>query len=408
MSAADPSPPRILHLWNNYYADLFDYSHTLCLKYGVPSEIICRWFYRTPRQTVPPQTDFVHEYDSDSGSSSSIIERVKRRSRMVLDDRRFGRLVARHLRTFKPDVLHIHYGLTGALLLKTASLPDMPFVVSFYGVDASAALYDLRTVKLYQDLFRRNLIAHVLCADVADRLVALGCPSDRIAVINLPARVEEFGHVGTKPGDHTRFLIPARFVEKKGHKVLLKAFARLRQAGSNATLTCWGYGDPSGITTQADALGLSGCVTVVDNRFAGAFTEMYTRVLETHDVVVAPSVSADDGDDEGGPALTVVMAQAAAKPVIVSDFPGAELSVANEVEGLVVRQGDVEALHGALARLDGKEACWRSMGNAGRLRVLTDFSQAAFWEKLQSLYGRLAASNNRFPTPIMRLRRERG
>ena len=99
-------------------------------------------------------------------------------------------------------------------------------------------------------------------------------------------------------------------------------------------------------------------------------------MLRRHDVVLAPSIRAASGDDEGGPALTLVMAQAAGKPVIASDFPGIERSVTSGVEGLIVPAGDVAALHDAMLALDCDVERWRAFGAAGRVRAIRDFSDA--------------------------------
>ena len=84
------------------------------------------------------------------------------------------------------------------------------------------------------------------------------------------------------------------------------------------------------------------------------------------------------------------MAQAAGKPVIVSDFPGAERSVTNGVEGLMTPGGDVSSLATAILDMAHAPQSWGPMGAAGRARVLAEFSEAASWCRLQALYTRAA------------------
>ena len=168
--------------------------------------------------------------------------------------------------------------------------------------------------------------------------------------------------------------------------VLLKAFKRLLQDDHLVRLTCFGYGPTAWLERSVAELGLNQAVQIVNNQQTGNFTAEYIRMLRQHDVVLAPSIRSRTGDDEGGPALTLVMAQAAGKPVIVSDFPGAERSVTDGEHGLVVPAGDAVELQHAMAKMVGNADLWRQLGRAGRQRVVNEFSDAAYWESLQDWY----------------------
>jgi len=129
----------------------------------------------------------------------------------------------------------------------------------------------------------------------------------------------------------------------------------------------------------------------IDNRGQGEFDAAYLKQLNRHDAVLAPSVRSSRGDDEGGPALTAVLAQVAGKPVILSDFPGSERSVTDGVEGLIAPQGDPIALSEAMHRLASDPDAARRMGAAGRTRATREFSRTAFRDALLGWYRTLAA-----------------
>jgi glycosyltransferase involved in cell wall biosynthesis len=133
-------------------------------------------------------------------------------------------------------------------------------------------------------------------------------------------------------------------------------------------------------------LGLAETVEIVNNLQTCKFTAEYLSLLRQHDVVLAPSIRSTTGDDEGGPALTLIMAQSAGKPVIVSDFPGSERSVSDGEQGLVVPMGDVDALRKAMAEMVGNHTLWRQLGSAGRNRVVNDFSDKSYWASLEDWY----------------------
>ncbi len=376
---------KITHLWQNYSPNLFDKAHPLCLSHGLDSEVVCQAFIDNGA-TPLPGTFFVRKHNPVESNSRSLARRVIRRLRRPLDTARFARLVRARTQMFRPDVLHLHFGTTAAVLENLGALPDVPMVVSFYGVDVSESLRDPDTLRAYRSIFRKASVLHVLCDEAQHRLVDVGCPPEKIRIANLPANLDNIPDIGVQPADGTRFLIPARFVEKKGHEVLLEAFKRLLQDGHQVSLTCFGYGPSAWLERSVAKLGLDQIVHIVNNQQTSDFTAEYIRVLRQHDVVLAPSIRSRSGDDEGGPALTLVMAQAAGKPVIVSDFPGAERSVADGEQGLVVPAGDARALQLAMSKMVGNPALWQRFGRAGRQRVVHEFSEAAYWASLLDWY----------------------
>lgn len=376
---------KITHLWQNYSPNLFDKSHPLCLSHDLGSEVVCQVFIDNGASPLPG-TFFVCTRDPAESNSRSIATRVIHRLRRPIDTARFARLTKVRTQAFRPDVLHLHFGTTAAALENLGALPDLPLVVSFYGVDVSESLHAPNTLRSYRSIFKKASILHVLCNEAQDRLIDAGCPPEKIRIANLPANLDNIPDIGVEPTDCTRFLIPARFVEKKGHEILLTAFKRLLQDGDPVRLTCFGYGPSAWLERSVKELGLDESVQIINNRQTSNFTDEYIRVLRQHDVVLAPSIRSSTGDDEGGPALTLVMAQAAGKPVIVSDFPGAERSVANGEHGLVVPTGDVVALQQAMSKMVGNLSLWQRLGRAGRQRVVQEFSDAAYWDSLQVWY----------------------
>ena len=237
---------------------------------------------------------------------------------------------------------------------------------------------------------RLRPLVHVLCDEAAERAVELGAPRPRVVEANLPLPVERYSFVGVDEGGNFRWLMPARFVEKKGHVVGLQAFQRHLEHHPKSRLTCWGYGHSGWVRKLVDALGLGDSVAVIDNEDEGPFDEAYLKRLREHDAVLAPSVRSARGDDEGGPALTAVLAQVAGKPVIVSDFPGHERSVTEGVEGLVVPQGDAAALADAMTALSADRDRARAMGRAGRERAVRAFDRRAYRDALLGWYRKLA------------------
>jgi glycosyltransferase involved in cell wall biosynthesis len=374
-----------MHLWQDYSPNLFDKSHPLCLLHGLDSEVVCQSFIDNGALKLP-RTVFVRSREPSESNSQSLASRVIRRLRRPIDAACFARLVKIRTQVYVPDVLHLHFGTTAAVLENWGALPDIPMVVSFYGVDVSESLRHDDILHAYRSIFKKAGVLHVLCAEARDRLVAAGCPTEKIRMANLPANLNDIPAIGVAATQCTRFLIPARFVEKKGHAVLLKAFKHLLNDGHSASLTCFGYGPTEWLERCVAKLELNQFVQITNNHQTGNFTSEYIRLLRQHDVVLAPSIRSRTGDDEGGPALTLVMAQAAGKPVIVSNFPGAERSVIDGEHGFMVPVGDVDALYRAMVRMVGNFPLWQQFGRAGRQHVTQEFSEDSYWASLEDWY----------------------
>ena len=376
---------KVIHLWQDYSPNLFDRTHTLCLANGVDSEVVCQAFIENGAKALL-NTYSVRTRSPEESNSQQFFSRLYRFIRRKMDAKRFAALAFERIFVERADVVHCHFGTTAAVLAQHGVLPSVPFVVSFYGADISQSLHDKAVLMAYKVVFEKAALLHVLCDEAKNRLVALGCSPAKIRIANLPIDLSAIPNIGVESTGITRFLIPARFVEKKGHLVLLKAYRRLVDAGFPVSLTCFGYGPVEWLLQAINEFDLNDRVEVIDNHQTGDFMTEYVSQLRKHDVILAPSVRAANGDDEGGPALTLVMAQAAGKPVITSDFPGAERSVRNGCEGRVIASGDVDALCEAMEGLVGAEAEWRRFGEAGRLNVRRDFSEDAYWAELKNWY----------------------
>jgi len=200
-------------------------------------------------------------------------------------------------------------------------------------------------------------------------------------------------HMGVAVPDHPaprregslstlRLAIAARLVGKKGHGSLLAAMAIARARGQGVLLDVFGDGplEPM-LHRQAQQLGLSDAL-----RWHGATAhDAMLGALRggSFDAAVLPSLTASDGDKEGIPVF-LIEAMAAGLPVITT-ANGGIIELAGEGAGLLVPEGDAEALATAMIRLaqDGKERA--RLAEAGRAGVLAKFEITANMQQLRRL-----------------------
>jgi glycosyltransferase involved in cell wall biosynthesis len=380
---------RVLHLWDNYAPGLFDRSFEICHEEGIDARLVCMNFIgRSSSRTSGVAVVRASDHETGHGGK---LQRAAARLRSVVDRRRFRRLVREEIENFDPDVIHVHYGTTVAALGGYCDALSTPFIISFYGFDISQGARVTAIRSAYERAFRRRPMVHVLCDEARDRVLGLGADPKLVVDANLPLPIEQYPDLGSAAEGPFRWLIPARFVEKKGHAFALAAFKKHLDRHPDDLLTCWGYGDDQWLRDLIARLGLPASVEVVRNGSEGPFHNAFVRRLHDYDAILTPSVRSSRGDDEAGPALTTVLAQAAGKPVIVSDFPGHERSVADGVEGIVVPQGNVDALVDAMKRLSADRTRAAAMGKAGRQRARREFAESSYRKALLGWYKLLAS-----------------
>jgi glycosyltransferase involved in cell wall biosynthesis len=355
-----------LHVWDQRTVNAARDLHWGLERAGVHS-VQCVRRLELKTATMAPRTFAVHQVDA--GTAPTTFERLRARAWRPFDWRSFARVVERQIREVRPDVVHAHFGMTGWRISGLIERLGLPLVVSFYGVDVSQILLEPRWQRRYRQLFRRAAQLVVLCDAAADRLAALGCPRGKLRVWNHPLDLEAYDFRPREPHTPTRLLIGARFVEKKGYPFLLQACASLLRDGRDVTLTAVGYGPGhTRVQARADELGLGERFRLIDTAGIGNFDEFYDRILREHDIFVLPSTTAKSGDDEGGPALSLVLAQASGLPVICTPFVGSERSVIDGETGLLCRQDDSVSLAARIGELiDSPDLAARLAAHANAL-----------------------------------------
>lgn len=87
--------------------------------------------------------------------------------------------------------------------------------------------------------------------------------------------------------------------------------------------------------------------------------------------------------------VSVSQAMACGLPVITTRHSGLPEQVADGITGLVVPEGDVQALTTVLAELINHPERWGAMGRAGRERVAQRYNQDALIDRLCEIYSEL-------------------
>jgi len=167
-----------------------------------------------------------------------------------------------------------------------------------------------------------------------------------------------------------------RLVPEKGVDLLLRAAAGLQEPWQ---LRILGEGPARpALEALAGELGIAGQVAFESPRPSTEMPAWYREM----DTLVLPSLSRPNWKEQFGRVL--VEAMACGVPVVGSN--SGEIPHVVGPAGLVFPEGDVEALRGSLARLQGSGALRQEMTRAGRERVLAHFTQARIAAQTWDVY----------------------
>jgi colanic acid/amylovoran biosynthesis glycosyltransferase len=293
-------------------------------------------------------------------------------------------------------VLHSHFGFVGWRDLGVSRGLGIAHVVTFYGVDVLFyPTMDPRWKDRYREMFEE--VDLVLCEGpfMGDSILALGCPKEKMRVHHLGVDLSliPFEPRVWKRGETLRVLLAGSFREKKGFPYALEALARLkRSVPVEVTVIGDEHGEPRTIREKEKILEtiergeLSGCTRLLGY-------QPYRTVMEEarrHHVFLSPSVTAADGDTEGGAPVALIEMSASGMMIVSTthcDIPGV---IRDGTTGLLAPERDVDALVAHLEWLVSNPARWPELQRAGRAHIEAEFDAARQGERLAAIYRELA------------------
>lgn len=184
------------------------------------------------------------------------------------------------------------------------------------------------------------------------------------------------------------FLHPARLTRWKGQGTSIEAARLLKERGV-ADFTLLLAGDAQGRKSYEEELQGAVAAAGLERhvKLTGHCSDM-AAAYALSDCVLSPSIEPEPFG------RTAVEAQAASRPVIVSDAGGQQETVIEGKTGFRVPPSDAPALAEAMARLIAMDADARNaMGAAGHENASRHYSVAAMCEATLSIYARLIGRN---------------
>jgi len=243
------------------------------------------------------------------------------------------------IRELQPDVIHAHFGYDAYKLIGPAQKNNVPLVVSFYGSDVSRLPSEFGWQKRYKKLADAG--SHFIAATefMKGQLIDLGFPEDKITVVPFGINLSDFSfREDYNPTDQVMMI--GRMVEKKGFEYAIRAVSELQKRDQPVTLNLFGDGPlRDDLENLAKKLELNGQVHFHGYR---PISEIMQK-LDEHSVLLAPSVTAEDGDKEGLP-NTILEGMAKGIPVVATKHAAIPEAIQNGKTGFLTHERNIEQI----------------------------------------------------------------
>ena len=256
-------------------------------------------------------------------------------------------------------------------------------VICLRGYDMSG--YITKKPKAYDQLFSVCDLFLPVCDLFKERLINLGADSNKIVVIHSAINCSRFKYkkrYSPKLNCKLKVVSAGRFVEKKGFEYAIRAIAYLVKEYPNIRYTIFGGGPlEERLKTLVKTLNMSKYIKI---RSWQTHKEL-VRILDNSHIFIAPSVTAENGDQEGIPNV-LKEAMAMGLLVISTNHGGIPELIENHISGLLVPERSVVALSRCIKYLITHPKIWVRIGKSARDKIIKEFNQDEEKNKLAKIF----------------------
>ena len=261
-----------------------------------------------------------------------------------------------------------------------------------HGEDIATALTSRELTLLMRMVYRGADVTFANSVNTRGMLRELGIAADRLEIVYPGVDTQRFRpevdateiRQRVAPNGETVLLSVGRLQTRKGHDLMIQAVRQLtREPHRSLRYVIVGDGlERSRLEALVDQCGVRQYVTFAGEVASGLLPHYYAAC----DIFVLPN-RVEQNDVEGF-GIVFLEAAASGKPTVGGRSGGVPEAMADGVTGLLVGGTDVEELAATIARLMDSESLRRTLGEAGRIRAVREFS----WE---SAARRVSASHER-------------
>jgi colanic acid/amylovoran biosynthesis glycosyltransferase len=285
------------------------------------------------------------------------------------------------------DIIHCQFGPMGlnAETLRRSGAISGKLITSFRGFDMGRMIQTYGK-RIYDPLFEKGDLFLPVSESMKQQLTELGCPREKIVVHPTGIDCEKFQVPQRKPHENgkIKLISIARLVEKKGLEYAIRAVSTLsKKYGIEYCIA--GDGPLKGKLEQlVRDLNAQEIIHISGWKNPRAIPEL----LQSSHILLAPSVTAQDGDQEGIP-NALKEAMAAGLPVVSTFHSGISELVQDGISGYLAPERNAKILEEKLDHLLTHPETWTKMGEAGREHVQKNYDLQRLNDRLMEIYKNL-------------------
>ena len=264
-------------------------------------------------------------------------------------------------------MVHAHFGHTACSYLPLSLSLDIPLITNFYGYDLFRKDIVENYHEAYIELFKNGRHFLVEGPHMRRGLISLGCPEEKISIQRIAINLENY-KFKTRSWDGKapiQLLFVGRFLEKKGLEYAFQALAKIRNDYSFQFRIIGGGKLEQYLLSVANNIGFR-------KEIVWLGVQPYRKVIEELqkcDILIQPSVTADNGDSEGGAPTIILEAQACGVPIISTAHADIPYITSPNESALLSPERDVDLLTENIRHLFNNSEIWSRMGKMGREHV---------------------------------------
>jgi colanic acid/amylovoran biosynthesis glycosyltransferase len=311
--------------------------------------------------------------------------RVNELYRKITDN--YGLFFITETQRYNIDMFHAHMGFEGARWLKMVIKTKKPIITSFYGQDVSKLGKQDYWLNRYKPLFEYGKFFLAEGPYLKKQLIDIGCPENKIIIQKLGIPLDQYP-VKDYSAARGRVIIlqVSTFREKKGIKYSLEAIKLLHDDKIDFEFRLIGGADNekayneikeiifnSGIADKVKLLGMMTHSEVI-------------KEMVSADIFLHPSITAADGDNEGGVPVGIIEASAVGLPVVSSYHADIPEVVINNVSGLLSTEKDSYQIYKNLINLINDQNRRMKFGVAAREHMIKYYNLRDQITKLIEIY----------------------
>ena len=296
-------------------------------------------------------------------------------------------------------LIHSHFGNVGWANLGAVRKLKARHVVTFYGRDVNKLPVQH---PVWRSRYRRLFagVDLVLCegSHMAGCIAELGCPDHKVKVQHLGVDVDNilFQPRQWHTDEPLRVLMAASFREKKGIPYAIEALQLVaREVPVLLTIIGDAEQDQESLQEKASILTALERSGLKEHTRLLGYQAHQTMLKESynHHLFLQPSITARDGDTEGGAPVSIIEMLATGMPVVATTHCDIPEVVGPAFTHLLAPERDVAKLAKCIQSLLDEPGSWSSLAREGRKRIECEYHRLRQTERLIDYYNEIYGEN---------------